>query len=195
MPHDYQNIVPNFRGDGIAFPSDQGLHIVDHNSPNYTLTSAVGDMRNTVSLSALISPSADGKSRNIVSNIWDWDVAVSWDDGASWSDWSATEKSPGACGEGGGGQGMGSSPYQIMFHHSTWWASSDGGHNFIRGNTPGSPGGGFDYCSVRVRPGGSGARDAEGKTGPAEARRARVRRAARHHGDAALVPRRPAVAR
>ena len=23
-PHGYQNIVPNFRGDGIAFPSDQG---------------------------------------------------------------------------------------------------------------------------------------------------------------------------
>ena len=23
VPHDYQNIVPDFRGDGIAFPSDQ----------------------------------------------------------------------------------------------------------------------------------------------------------------------------
>lgn len=145
VPHDYQNIIPNFRGDGIAFPSDQGLHIVDHNSPNYTLTSAIGDMRNAISLSAIISPSADGKSRNIVSNIWDWDVAVSWDDGLSWGTWNATEKSPGACGEGGGGYAMGTSPYQIMFHHSTWWASSDGGHNFVRGNTPGSPGGGFAY--------------------------------------------------
>jgi len=145
VPHDYQNIVPNFRGDGVAFPSDQGLHIVDDSSPNYTLTSAVGDMHNAISLSAIISPSADGKSRNIVSNIWDWDVAVSWDDGATWGDWDATEKSPGACGEGGGGQGMGASPHQIMFHHSNWWSSADGGHNFFRGNTPGNPGGGFAY--------------------------------------------------
>jgi len=157
VPHDYQNIVPNFRGDGIAFPSDQGLHIVDHDSPNYTLTSAIGDMRNAISLSAIISPSADGKSRNIVSNIWDWDVAVSWDDGAQWDSWNATEKSPMACGEGGGGQGMGNSPHQIMFHHSNWWASSDGGHNFIQGKTPGSPGGGFDYvrqAGSRIQPSG-----------------------------------------
>ena len=48
---------------GIAFPSDQGLHIVDHDSTNHTLTSAVGDLHNAISLSAIISPSADGKSR------------------------------------------------------------------------------------------------------------------------------------
>lgn len=157
VPHDYQNIVPNFRGDGVAFPSDQGLHIVDRASKNYTLTSAVGDMRNAISLSALISPSADGKSRNIVSNIWDWDVAVSWDDGAHWNSWNATEKSPDACGEGGGGQGMGDSLHQIMFHHNNWWASADGGHNYIRGETPGSPGGGFDYvrqAGSRTQPSG-----------------------------------------
>merc|ERR1711957_665800 len=29
VPHDYQRIVPDFRGDGVAIPSDQGLHIVD----------------------------------------------------------------------------------------------------------------------------------------------------------------------
>jgi hypothetical protein len=28
VPHDYQNIVPNFRGDGIAFPSDQGTWVI-----------------------------------------------------------------------------------------------------------------------------------------------------------------------
>lgn len=71
VPHDYQNIIPDFRGDGIAFPSDQGLHILDRSSKNYTLISAIGDLHNTMSLSALISPSKDGKSRNIVSNIWD----------------------------------------------------------------------------------------------------------------------------
>ena len=145
-PTPAQNIIPNFRGDGIAFPSDQGLHIVDRDSTNYTLTSAVGDLHNAISLSAIISPSADGKSRNIVSNIWDWDVAVSWDDGAHWGDWDKTEKSPGACGEGGGGQGMGASPNQIMMHHENWWSSNDGGHNFFRGITPGSPSAGsFDY--------------------------------------------------
>ena len=82
---------------------------------------------------------------------------ASWDDGKTWAGWAPDEKAPAACGEGGGGQGMGSSPYQIMFHHSTWWASSDGGHNFIRGNTPGSPGGGFDYVrqtGSRTQPSG-----------------------------------------
>ena len=82
-PCDYQNIIINFRGDGIALPSDQGLHIVDQSSTNYTLVSAVGDMHNAMSLSAIISPSKDGKSRNIISNIWDWNVAASWDDGPS----------------------------------------------------------------------------------------------------------------
>ena len=49
------------------------------------LVSAVGDLHNTMSLATMITmiaPSKDGKSRNIVSNIWDWDVAASWDDGA-----------------------------------------------------------------------------------------------------------------
>ena len=68
VPHDYQRIVPEFRGDGIAFPSDQGLHIV--NGSNFTLTSAVGDMRNTMSLSAIISPSSTYPgSRNLVVNV------------------------------------------------------------------------------------------------------------------------------
>ena len=55
------------------------------------------------SLSALISPSLDGKSRNIVSNIWDWDVVASWDDGATWAGWNSTEKSPGLYVNIGGG--------------------------------------------------------------------------------------------
>ena len=50
VPHDYQNIVPDFRGDGIAFPSDQGLHVLDRLSPtsptnsssNHTLISVIG---------------------------------------------------------------------------------------------------------------------------------------------------------
>ena len=39
-------------GDQISFPSDQGLHIVDRSS--YDLVSAVGDMHNAMSLSAII---------------------------------------------------------------------------------------------------------------------------------------------
>merc|ERR1711865_1097800 len=141
VPHDYQNIEPNFRGEGVAFPSDQGLHIV--NGTELNLTSAVGDMTNAMILSALIAPNGDG-SRNIVCNIWDWDVVSSWDDGATWVGWNSTEKSPGQCGEGGGGSGMGASGKMLMFHRNHWWFTEDGGRNFKIGNLPGG-GGGFDY--------------------------------------------------
>ena len=155
VPHDYQNIVPDFRDDGIAFPSDQGLHIVNRSS--YDLISAVGDLHNAMSLSALISPSKTTPgSRNIVSNIWDWDVVATWDDGKTWAGWATGEKAPASCGEGGGGQAMGTSGHLIMFHHQHWWSSSDGGHNFERGNLPGG-GGAFDYvrqAGSRVEPAG-----------------------------------------
>ena len=80
----------------------------------------------------------------LVLQLWDWDVGASWDDGATWAGWKPTEKSPGSCGEGGGGQGMGASGKVIMFHHNHWWSSLDGGHNFLRGDLPGVAGG-FDY--------------------------------------------------
>eukprot|EP00908_Phaeocystis_cordata_P020842 Transcript_32505.p1 GENE.Transcript_32505~~Transcript_32505.p1 ORF type:complete len:875 (-),score=384.70 Transcript_32505:50-2674(-) len=150
VPHDYQRIVPDFRGDGIAFPSDQGLHIANKSGEQFVpnLISAVGDMRNTMSLSALIAPSTTKPgSRNLVVNIWDWDVAASWDDGATWAAWAPGEKSPGACGEGGGGIGMGKSGKMIMFHHNHWWFSADGGHNFKMGNLP-AGGGSFDYVRL-----------------------------------------------
>eukprot|EP00947_MAST-08B_sp_MAST-8B-sp1_P001533 g1533.t1 len=156
VPHDYQNIEPDFRGGpGVAFPSDQGLHIVDGDKLN--LTSAVGDMANCMILSALISPSADGKSRNLVCNIWDWDVVMSRDDGATWTGWNSTEKSPGSCGEGGGGQGMGASGKLLMFHRTSWWFSEDGGHNFVEGHLPGTAGS-FDYVrqsGSRTEPAGT----------------------------------------
>jgi len=141
VPHDYQNIEPDFRGSGVAFPSDQGLHIV--NGTELNLTSAVGDMANNMILSALIAPNKEG-SRNLVCNIWDWDVVSSWDDGATWVGWNSTEKSPGQCGEGGGGSGMGASGKMLMFHRNHWWYTEDGGHNFQLGNLPGG-GGAFDY--------------------------------------------------
>ena len=84
--HDYQGISTGFRGDGVAFPSDQGLGILD--GDNNTLINAVGDLHNNMALSALISPSKDGKSRNIVVNLWDWNQAFSIDDGATWRGWA-----------------------------------------------------------------------------------------------------------
>ena len=100
----------------------QGLHIANQSGVEFVpnLISAVGDMRNAMSLSALIAPSSTVPgSRNIVTNIWDWDVVASWDDGATWASWNATEKSPGACGEGGGGSAMGKSSKMVMWHHGT----------------------------------------------------------------------------
>jgi len=145
VPHDYQRIVPDFRGDQVAFPSDQGLHILNRSAAetDFKLISAVGDMHNTMSLSAILAPNAEG-SRNLIVNIWDWDVSASFNDGATWRGWNATEKSPGSCGEGGGGQGLGASGNMIMFHHKNWWQSGDGGHNWIRGDLPGG-GSSFDY--------------------------------------------------
>ena len=142
VPHDYQRIMGEFRGDGVAFPSDQGLHIFNRSSPN--LTTAVGDMHNAMSLSAIIAPSDDGTSRNLIVNMWDWDVSASWDDGATWSGWIDGEANPGSCGEGGGGIGMGASGKLAMFHHNHWYSSLDRGHNWKRGDTP-APAGGFDY--------------------------------------------------
>jgi hypothetical protein len=52
-------------------------------------------------------------------------VAASWDDGATWAAWAPGEKSPGACGEGGGGIGMGKSGKMIMFHHNHWLRRED----------------------------------------------------------------------
>jgi len=144
VPHDYQRIIPDFRGDQIAFPSDQGLHIVDDSSKTFELFNAIGDMHNTLSLSAIISPNAQG-SRNVVSNTWDWNVGASWDDGKTWPAWNSTEKNPYGCGEGGGGQGMGASGRGIMFHHRSWWSSEDGGRNWVQGNNLLSGAGAFDY--------------------------------------------------
>ena len=66
-----------------------------------------GNMSNTISLSAIVSPSSTYPgSRNVVVNMWDWDVVVSWNDGADWlASWPDGEKSPLNCGEGGSGQG------------------------------------------------------------------------------------------
>ena len=143
--------------DGVAFPSDQGLHIFDRSSKNYTLTSAVGDMHNSIALSAIISPSKDGKSVNIVANMWDWSPTVSFDGGASWqAAWPNASTMP-AAGEGGGGLGMGTSPYQIMFHRSDYWSSADGGENFFHGTFEGVPSGAFDYIRTagsRTEPSG-----------------------------------------
>jgi len=138
VPHDYQRIVPDFRGDGVAIPSDQGLHIVDL-STMQNMTNAIGDMKNAMSLSAIISPSKTHPgSRNLVVNSWDWNVGASWDDGATWPAWKDSEANPYWCGEGGGGEAMGTSGKAVMMHKHTYGQSSDGGHNWMRANAPGN---------------------------------------------------------
>jgi hypothetical protein len=77
-------------------------------------------------------------------------VGASWDDGATWAGWASGEASPGYCGEGGGGQGLGASGYAIMFHRSWLTVSSDGGHNWVRHDLPGGAGA-FDYVRQQVR--------------------------------------------
>jgi len=141
--HDYQGISTMFRGDSVAFPSDQGLGILD--GDNNVLINAIGDMHNSMALSALISPSKDGKSRNIVVNLWDWNQAFTIDDGATWRGWATSEAAPYTCGEGGWGFSLGKSGHVLMFHHSGWWYSSDGGYNFVQNTFPGSGGLGMAY--------------------------------------------------
>merc|ERR1712194_106386 len=119
-------------------------HIVDDSSKTFQLFSAVGDMHNSLTLSAIISPNDQG-SRNVVANAWDWNVGAFWDDGKTWAAWNSTEKNPYGCGEGGSGQGMGKSGKVIMFHRRSWWSSEDGGRNFIQGNDLLSGAGAFDY--------------------------------------------------
>jgi len=150
VPHDFQRIVPDFRGDGVAIPSDQGLHIVDL-STMQNMTNANGDLKNAMSLSAIISPSTTHPgSRNLVVNSWDWNVGASWDGGATWPAWLDSEANPFWCGEGGGGSNMGASGKAVMMHHSTFGQSSDGGHNWTRANGPGNVhhGGTFDYVRL-----------------------------------------------
>jgi len=154
VPHDYQRIIPDWRGDGIAITSDQGLHLVDRSamvdpSAMFNLTNTIGDLKNAMALSAIISPSKTHPgSRNVVVNMWDWNVVASWNDGATWVGWNSSEKSPSWCGEGGGGQGMGASGKVVLFHRNHWAQSSDGGHNWMLGNSPGGPTGSFDYIRL-----------------------------------------------
>ena len=82
--------------------------------------------------------------------MWDWDVVASWDDGATWAGWADGEASPGYCGEGGGGIGLGASGHAIMSHHSWLTVSSDGGHNWARHDLPGGA-----CCFEYVRQAGS----------------------------------------
>ena len=57
-------------------------------------------------------------------------MVASFSDGKEWEGWQKNETAPSQCGEGGGGAGMGASGKMLMFHHSNWWYSADGGHNF-----------------------------------------------------------------
>lgn len=155
--HDYQGISTMFRGDSVAFPSDQGLGIL--NLTSNVLVNAVGNLHNNMALSALISPSKDGKSRNIVVNLWDWNQAFTIDDGATWRGWATSETAPYGCGEGGWGFALGKSGNVLMFHHNNYWYSADGGYNFVQNSFPGAGGlGGLGYvrrAGSRTEPNGT----------------------------------------
>jgi len=132
-PHDYQRIIPYFRGDGIAHCSDQGLHIV--NGTNVNLTSAVGDMNNAITLGLSVSPGDADGPRKLVVTMWDWSSAGSWDDGKTWASWDLpAEKdvvNPNT-GEGGGTTNLGSGGHTLMWHRNSYWHSDNGGKNLTR---------------------------------------------------------------
>ena len=89
IPEDYQRIVLDFAGDGVAFPSDQGLYIKPkYPSKDLKLVAATGDMSNNIALRVAVSKGEVGSGkpneRSLVTTVWDWNVIASWDSGDRW---------------------------------------------------------------------------------------------------------------
>ena len=108
---DYQGIATGFAGDGVAYPSDQGLFIVPHKQgppdspdacPNVRpgsppaaclaatpLINANGDMTNNIAIKLSVAE-GNGTQRYLVTSMWDWGPVASWDGGRSWpvGDWN-----------------------------------------------------------------------------------------------------------
>ena len=92
IPHDYQGITTGFVGDGVAYPSDQGLFIVPAGGPPDVkdwcpnvragsppatclaatpLINANGDMSNNIAIKLSVAQ-GNGTSRYLVTTMWDW---------------------------------------------------------------------------------------------------------------------------
>lgn len=83
IPHDYQRISLDFAGDGVAFPSDQGLFIKPPGNDT-ALISACGNMSNNIAIRLAVSE-GDGDGANyLVLTIWDWAPIASWNSGRNW---------------------------------------------------------------------------------------------------------------
>ena len=60
----------------------------DHTTPTPPQTAAPpphGRPRTPPTRQAILSPGSTPGSRNLIVNMWDWDVCASWDDGATWA--------------------------------------------------------------------------------------------------------------
>ena len=128
MPHDYQRIALNFGG-SVAFPSDQGLFIV--NGSELKLISANGNLSNNIAMQVAVSAGDGPNKRYLVTSAWDWAPLASWDSGAHWPSWQTKDDgASGSCiGEGGGAYGMGMSNRMLLMHRHNILASSRGGKN------------------------------------------------------------------
>lgn len=112
IPHDFQGISTGFAGDGVAYPSDQGLFIVPSGGPPETpnpcpnvrpgspfasclgatpLINANGDMSNNIAIKLSVAQgNGTSAGRFLVTSMWDWGPVASWDNGLQWpiGDWN-----------------------------------------------------------------------------------------------------------
>jgi hypothetical protein len=132
VPHDYQRIALDFGG-SVAFPSDQGLFIVNGSS-DLKLISANGNLSNNIAMQVAVSAGEGPNKRYLVTSAWDWAPLASWDSGAHWPSWQTEDDgASGACiGEGGGAYGMGLSNHMLLMHRHNILASARGGKDLRR---------------------------------------------------------------
>lgn len=135
VPMDYQRIVTDFAGDGVAFPADQGVFIKP-DGDSLELIGACGNLSNNIAISVAVSE-GDGQNRWLVTTAWDWGPLASWDGGAHWPGWHCSDcGGQSGIGEGGYTIAMGRSNHVLMIHHANVLHSSAGGKNFTRVRAP-----------------------------------------------------------
>eukprot|EP00035_Acanthoeca_spectabilis_P033979 m.26396 g.26396 ORF g.26396 m.26396 type:complete len:751 (+) comp6302_c0_seq1:567-2819(+) len=83
IPHDYQRIVMDYGGGGVAFPSDQGLFIKP-NDISTSLINACGNLSNNIAIKVAVSEGNGPGERFLVTTMWDWGPVASWNSGKNW---------------------------------------------------------------------------------------------------------------